>query len=76
MPNLLVRGVPDEVHAALLRKAQRTGQSLQQYLTRELTRLAVTPSVDEVLAGVEQHQGGAVGLARAVDDLRELRAST
>jgi plasmid stability protein len=49
MPNLLVRDVPDDVHAALQRRAERRGQSLQQFLTSELRRLAERPSVDEVL---------------------------
>ena len=74
MPNLLVRDVPDEVHAALQRRADRRGQSLQQFLTGELRRLAERPSVDEVLDRIESHRGGRVGLAQAADDLAEGRA--
>ncbi|MHB1876742.1 MAG: FitA-like ribbon-helix-helix domain-containing protein, partial [Streptosporangiaceae bacterium] len=48
MPNLLVRDVPDEIHAALQRRAERRGQSLQQFLAGELRRLAERPSVEEV----------------------------
>ncbi|MFN2617724.1 MAG: hypothetical protein ABR581_11495, partial [Thermoleophilaceae bacterium] len=40
MSNILVRGLPEDVHAALQRRAERRGQSLQQYLVQELTRLA------------------------------------
>jgi len=36
MPNILVRDVPDDVHAALQRKAEHRHQSLQQYLAVEL----------------------------------------
>lgn len=71
--NVLVRDLPDEVHAALQRRAERRGQSLQQYLAGELRRLAEQPTVDEVLEQIEQRRGGAVGLAQAAQDLREER---
>jgi antitoxin FitA len=74
MPNLLVRDVPDDVHAALQRRAERRGQSLQQFLTSELRRLAERPSVGEVLDRIERRRGGRVGLAQAADDLAEGRA--
>jgi plasmid stability protein len=74
MPSLLVRDVPEEVHAALRRRAARRGQSLQQYLTGELRRLAERPGVDEVLDRIESRSGGQVGLQQAADDLTEERA--
>ena len=74
MPNLLVRDVPDDVHAALQRRAERRGQSLQQFLTSELRRLAERPSVDEVLDRIEQRSGGRVGLRQAAEDLGEERS--
>lgn len=73
MPNVLVRDLPDEVHAALLRRAQRRGQSLQQYLASELTRLASQPSVEELFERVGRHRGGRVGLRTAVEDLHAER---
>jgi plasmid stability protein len=72
--NVLVRDLPDDVHAALQRRAERRGQSLQQYLAGELRRLAEQPTVDEVLERIEQRGGGAVGLAQAAEDLVEGRA--
>lgn len=69
MTNLLVRGIPDDVHAALQRRAERRGQSLQQFLAGELRRLAERPGVDEVLERIERHRGGRVGLRQAADDL-------
>jgi plasmid stability protein len=72
--NVLVRDLPDDVHAALQRRAERRGQSLQQYLAGELRRLAEQPTVDEVLEQIERRRGGAVGLAQAAEDLREERA--
>jgi plasmid stability protein len=74
MANLLVRDLPDDVHAALQQRAKRAGQSLQQYLTRELSRLAARPSLDEVLDRIEQRTGGTVGLEQAAADLGTERA--
>lgn len=74
MPNVLVRDLPDEVHAILQQRAERRGQSLQQYLTTELTRLAARPSVDEVLDRIDKRRGGRVGLAQAAQDVAEERS--
>lgn len=73
MPNVLVRDVPDGVHAALQRRAERRGQSLQQYLAGELKRLADKPSLDEVLDRIDHRRGGHVGLDQAVEDITEER---
>jgi antitoxin FitA len=73
MPNVLVRDVPDDVHAVLQRRAERRGQSLQQFLISELRRLAERPAVDEVLDRIERRRGGRVGLAQAANDLAEGR---
>ena len=73
MPNVLVRDLPDDVHASLQRRAESAGQSLQQYLARELTRLASMPTMDDVLARISRRNGGRVGLERAVADLDEER---
>lgn len=73
MPNVLVRDVPDDVHAALQRKAERRHQSLQQYLAVELRKLAQHRSIEEILDEVETQRGGNVGLKTAVADLHEER---
>jgi antitoxin FitA len=73
MPNLLVRDVPEEVHAALARRAERRGQSLQQYLAGELRRLAERPAIEDVLDRIDRRRGGRVGLAQAAEDLRQER---
>lgn len=73
MPNLLVRDLPDDVHAALQRRAQHRGQSLQQFLTAELSRLAERPNPEEVLDRIERRRGGRVGLHQAVADLGQDR---
>ena len=74
MPNVLVRDVPDDVHAALQRKAEQRHQSLQQYLIVELRQLAEHRSISEVLDDVETQHGGRVGLATAVQELDEERS--
>jgi antitoxin FitA len=73
MPNVLVRDLPDDVHAGLQQRAAAAGQSLQQYLTVELTRLARTPSMAEALARIDRRRGGRVGLTEAVEDLEAER---
>jgi antitoxin FitA len=74
MPNVLVRDLPDDVHAGLQRQAQAAGQSLQQYLSSELTKLATRPSMTEVLDRIGRHRGGRVSIRTAVEDLEHERA--
>jgi hypothetical protein len=74
MPSVLVRDLSEEVHAALQRRAEQRGQSLQQYLAGELTRLAERPSIADVLDGIERRRGGRVGFAQAARDLSQERA--
>lgn len=69
MANVLVRDLPEDVHAALQRRAAQRGQSLQQYLATELKRIAEQPSLEEVLDRIERHRGGSVGLRQAAEDL-------
>lgn len=74
MPNVLVRDIPEDVHATLQHRAEQRGQSLQQYLAGELKRLAQQPTIDEVLDRIERHRGGRVGLAQAAADIAAERA--
>lgn len=74
MPNVLVRDIPEGVHAILQRRAEQRGQSLQQYLAGELRRLAERPSMEEVLDRLETRRSGRVGLTQAVRDVSEERA--
>jgi hypothetical protein len=69
MPNVLVRDLPENVHANLQRRAEAEGKSLQQYLATELTRLASTPTLRDVLDRIERRRGGKVGFDAAVSDL-------
>ena len=73
MPNVLVRDLPEDVHANLQRRAAAEGKSLQQYRASELTRLASTPTLGDVLDRIGRRRGGKVGFDTAVRDLDEGR---
>ena len=74
MVNVLIRGLPEDVHAALQRKAEEQHQSLQQYLTVELRRLVARRRVSDVLDEVEARQDGHVGFEQAAEDLAQIRS--
>ncbi len=74
MTNVLVRNLPEDVHRTLTERARMAGASLQSYLSTELTRLARTPSLDEIITRIEQRSGGNVRLEQAVNDLEQERS--
>lgn len=69
MTNVLVRDLADDTHRELVRRAEQRGQSLQQYLVAELTRLAASPTLEDALRRIEARSGGVVGLEQATTDL-------
>lgn len=74
IPNIQVRDVPPEVHEALVRRAESAGQSLQQYLTSQLSRIAATPTLEEVLDRIDGRVKGSLSAAEVVDALEAERA--
>ena len=74
MPDVLVRDLPEDVRAALVTRARLSRSSLQCYLCRELTRLALTSSLEEITARIESRSGGEVGFRQAVEYLSRTRA--
>lgn len=54
-----VRGVPDEVHAELRRRAAEAGVSLSDYVLDELRRVAERSANTEVLIRAALRPGGA-----------------
>jgi hypothetical protein len=70
-----LRARPYVTAAAAWRRAEERGQSLQQYLAAELTRLAVSPTLEDVLRRIDTRRGGRVGLAQAAADLADERSS-
>ncbi len=66
--------MPDEVHAALVRRAEQDGQSLQQFLAAQLAQIAATPTVNDILDRIEQRPKGALSSQDAIEALDEERA--
>jgi plasmid stability protein len=52
-PDVLVRNVPAEIHATLVRRAETEGKSLQEYVMSLLTESAEKPTMAEVMAHIE-----------------------
>lgn len=74
MASVLVRDLPEDVHLALQQQAEKRGQSLQQYLSAELRRLAERSSMTDVLDRIDRRRGARVGFAQAVEDLGQERS--
>ncbi|VXB76994.1 conserved hypothetical protein [Microbacterium sp. 8M] len=76
MPNVLIRDLDPAVHSVLSARAEARGQSLQQYLTTELTQLAGRPTLTEMLAELEQRAPRRVpreAILKAIHDGRRAR---
>jgi plasmid stability protein len=69
MTTVVVRDLPDDIHRKLQERARAAGQSLQQFLTIQLSRLATTPTLDDVVNRIASRSGGQVGFRQALDDL-------
>jgi hypothetical protein len=74
MPSIQVRDVPEEVHETLVRRAERAGQSLQQYLAGQLADIAAAPTLDDVLDRVESRSKGRLTPKDALDSIDAERA--
>ena len=74
MPNVQIRGVPEEVHTELVRRAELAGQSLQQYLSAQLTAMVATPTIDDMIAQIERRPKGRLSRADAVTAIADERA--
>lgn len=53
---ITIRNVPDEVHKELKERASLRGQSMQEYLRRELERIASRPSADILLERIRKRK--------------------
>ncbi len=74
MTNVQVRDVPDDVHEALVLRAEQAGQSLQQFLTLQLAEIAATPTVKEILDRIERRPKGALSAEAVIEALDEEHA--
>lgn len=74
MSSVQVRDVPDDVHQALVLRAEQAGQSLQQFLASQLAMIATTPTIDEVLERIEQRPKARLSAENALEAIDEERA--
>jgi antitoxin FitA len=74
MPNVQIRGVPDDVHRQLKSRAALSGQSLNEYLLGRLAEFASVPTIPELLAEIRQHEPytgpSSAGIIREARDRR------
>ena len=75
--NVLIRNVPDTVHAALVRRAEAAGQSLQEYVLGLLHEVTDKPTMaevmDEVRAILARNPGPRMTREEMVAVIRERR---
>jgi len=70
--NITIRDIADEVRDELASRAARRGQSMQEYLRRELEAMAVRPTADDLLERIRQRKA-ATGTRLDSDDILEAR---
>ncbi len=75
MPSVQIKNVPDEVHHVLRQRAVLANQSLQEYLLALLSEHARKPTLGEIFRKLEQHTGGSLTTAFAVEAQRADRDS-
>ncbi|MEZ5210055.1 MULTISPECIES: FitA-like ribbon-helix-helix domain-containing protein [unclassified Gordonia (in: high G+C Gram-positive bacteria)] len=56
MTTITIRNVPDEVRNELAARAARGGQSLQEYMLKQVSDLAARPSMADLIAEVRAAQ--------------------
>ncbi len=54
MPNVQVRGVPDDVHRRLKSQAALAGQSLNEFLLARMSDIARVPSISELAERIRE----------------------
>jgi antitoxin FitA len=56
MPNVQVRGVPDDVHRRLKAQAALAGQSLNEFLLARMSDIARLPTVPELADRIRERE--------------------
>ena len=74
MASIQIRNVPPKLHRELKRRAAKQGVSLQEYLLGEITEMAETPTIDEVLDRMRSRDLNEMHPTSA-EILRELRGT-
>lgn len=65
-----IRDVPEDVHRKLKARAAAQGTSLSAYVLNEVTRVARTPTPEELDERIRSRDGSGVG-TRAILDARD-----
>lgn len=68
-----IRNVPDEVHRKLKIRAAKESLSLSDLLLREATRVANTPTLEEMTERIRSRKGFTITAERIVELIREDR---
>jgi len=53
MATIQVRDISEETYEVIRRRARSSGQSIQAYMKREVERLALEPTDDEIFAEID-----------------------
>jgi antitoxin FitA len=56
MPNVQIRGVPDDVHRRLKAQAALAGQSLNEFLLARMNDIASMPTIPELAARIRERE--------------------
>jgi antitoxin FitA len=54
--SITIRHVPEDVRNELAARAARSGSSLQEYMLKELVRMASKPSIDDIVADLRERK--------------------
>lgn len=73
MPNVQVRGVPDDIHRRLKSQAALAGQSLNDFLLARMSDIARTPTLPELAERVRARPYAGPSSATAIRDERDHR---
>jgi hypothetical protein len=73
MPLIQIRDVPEEVHAELVRRAERAGLSLNRYLLQELRQIAGRGRNAEILRRAQARPGPKLSRASIINEIRAIR---
>jgi hypothetical protein len=74
MANIQIRDVPETIHRELVRRAENSGKSLQQFLMGQLAIMVDKPDIDEVLRDIRELPKLPLTSAEIVKMLKEERA--
>jgi antitoxin FitA len=70
MALIQIRDVPEDVYETIRKRARQSGQSIQGYMLARTIELGRRPSLEEVLAAVEEDLAGRPSLRVDVDVVR------